>query len=186
MKHVPLKVFRKCSGFSLIEVMVSVAVLGILASLAAPSFSESINRYRIASVRDDLIGSIQLARSEAIRRGVAVSLRRTTTTGCAPATSDEWNCGWEMFVDRNANGIRNANANPALDDTRLQVSTVPSGYDILQPSAGSSLTVNIWGQPPFRSFVISPHNPGISSPSTTTLCINSGGRIRKLPGQATC
>lgn len=178
---------QKCSGFSLIELMVVIAILGTLASLAAPSFSESIKRYRIASVRDDLIGSIQFARSEAIRRGVAVSLKRTTTASCAPATADEWDCGWEIFVDRNANGTRNANANPSLDDTLIQKSVVPAGYGVMHKDLGSSLTINVWGQAKGmgQNFVLTPPE-GVSGASTTTVCINSGGRIRKLEGEASC
>jgi type IV fimbrial biogenesis protein FimT len=177
--------FHKRSGFSLIELMVVVAILGTLASLAGPSFSESIKSYRIAAVRDDLIASIQLARTEAVRRGVAVSLRRTET--CAPATTVDWNCGWEIFVDRNGNGTRNANAaDAALDDTLLQVSTVPSGFDVVQRGGASSLTVNLWGQPPFRRFIITPQVGGVSSPSTTTICINSGGRIRIIKRSTVC
>ncbi len=183
-KYFPSGLNARSLGFTTIELMVSIGILVVLAALAAPSFTETIKRYRIAAVRDDLMSSIQFARTEAIRRGVAVSMRRTTT--CGPATTDDWNCGWEIFVDRNANGTRNTNANAALDDTLLQVSTVPAGYDVVQPSNGSSFTVNVWGQPPFRRFVISPQDVGVSSPSTATICINSGGRIRKLVGDPTC
>ena len=186
VKRLPFAPMVQSPGFTAIELLVSIAILAILASLAAPSFTDSIKRYRIAAVRDDLMSSIQFARTEAIRRGVAVSLRRTTT--CSPATTDDWNCGWEIFVDRNANGTRNVNANAALDDTLLQVSVVPPGYDVVHPGNGASLIVNVWGQAQGvgRRFVITPSADGVSSPSTTTICINSGGRIRKLTGDATC
>ena len=174
----------KARGFTLIESLVSIAILAVLAALAAPSFTQSIKRYRIVAVRDDLMSSIQFARTEAIRRGVAVSLSRTST--CSPATANDWDCGWEVFVDRNANGTRDANATPALDDTLLQTSVAPTGYSITQPANGSSITANVWGQTTTRKFLIYPTADGVSNAATTTICINSGGRIRKLSGDATC
>lgn len=168
--------------------MVAVAILGVLAALAGPNFSESIQRYRVNAIRDDLVSSIQFARSEAIRRGAQISVARTTGCGGVVLSgNDDWSCGWEVFLDRNANGVRNTNADPTLDDTLLQQSVVTAGYGVMHTGLGAFLTINVWGQITGvgRNFRLTPPS-GVAGKSTSTLCINSGGRVRTLQNDVVC
>lgn len=168
--------------------MVAVAILGVLASLAGPNFSASIQRYRVNAIRDDLVSSIQVARSEAIRRGARVSVARTTgCSGVVLSGVQDWSCGWEVFLDRNADGTRDINADQTLDDTLLQQSVVPVRYSVVRPGSGAFVTVNVWGQLPggWQRFVLTPPS-GVSSSATSTVCINSGGRVRTLQNSVIC
>lgn len=63
---------RRVGGFTLIEVMITVAVLGIVVAIAAPSFSSSIKNNRMASVASEIRGGLQYARAEGVRRGGGV------------------------------------------------------------------------------------------------------------------
>ncbi len=72
----------------MVELLVVVAIIGILASLAAPSFSELIRSQRMKSMATDLNASLTLARSEAIKRNTNVTL--------APATAGSWQSGWQI------------------------------------------------------------------------------------------
>ena len=177
---------RSDYGFSLIELMVSIAILGILVAFAAPSFSDSIKRYRINAIREDLGASMQLARAEAIRRGIPVVLIRELNSASCSADlpdSDTWSCGWRIVVDTNSNGtISTTERNNAL-----QTTTIPAGYNLMHPGLGNQMIFGIWGQATGvgQRFVITPPE-GVSGTSTTTMCINSGGRIRTLKGEATC
>lgn len=64
-------------GFTLIELIVTIAILAILLGLAAPSFRDLIENNRTATRTNDLVAALNFARSEAIKRGVDVSLCRT-------------------------------------------------------------------------------------------------------------
>lgn len=165
----------------MVEVLVVVAVVAGLASLAAPSFTDSIRRSQVNSVQQEFNASFQLARSEAIRRGFPVLLARTTACGVALIDTDDWSCGWQIVVDTNRNGVNNAG------EPVLQVTTLPNGYGVMHPGLGSVIQLNVWGQAQGvgQRLVITPPE-GVSGSSTTTVCINSGGRIRKVPGEAIC
>jgi len=76
---------KNLRGFTLIELMITVAVGGILLSIAVPSFQNIIRENRLATQANELIGSLNLARSEAIRRGINVTV---TPNG------GDWNTGW--------------------------------------------------------------------------------------------
>ena len=73
-------------GFSLVELMVTVAVVAILAAVASPALVSVVNNNRLASQSNEMVASLQIARSEAIRMNAPVSLCRSTNgTTCAAA-----------------------------------------------------------------------------------------------------
>lgn len=86
---------KNLSGFSLIEIMITIAILAIFAKLASPAMSAMIATQRIRSISSDLAADFALARMEAIKRSNRVGLIRSGTS---------WNDGWNMFQDANANG----------------------------------------------------------------------------------
>lgn len=86
---------NKNKGFTLIELMVSVAVLAIVLSIAVPSFKNILLNNRLNTTKDELRTAIQLARSEAIKRKEDVILCRANAelTQCA-ADGTDWSQGW--------------------------------------------------------------------------------------------
>lgn len=85
-------------GFTLAELMVTLAILAILSALAAPSFQDMIARNRLSVSSNELLVALQTARSEATRlaRNVVVC-PSTTGNSCAGGTS--WHGGWIVFVE---------------------------------------------------------------------------------------
>ncbi len=86
------------AGFTLIELMVAVAILAVLAALAAPSFNEAILSNRLASYANSFVASVQLARSEAIKRNATVVMCRSAD-GVSCATTGTWQQGWILWRD---------------------------------------------------------------------------------------
>ncbi|WP_256077707.1 GspH/FimT family protein [Massilia sp. YIM B04103] len=86
-------------GFSLLELLLVLAVATLLLGIAAPSFRSVIEGQRLRVATADLLSAIHLARSQAIARGRTVLLA---------ASGADWTQGWQVFIDRNANQRRDA------------------------------------------------------------------------------
>ena len=91
-----LKRHRGCvCGFTLVELMVTIALLAILLALAAPSFSTWIRNAQVRTVTDSLQGGVRLAQAEAIRRHRQVVFFLTNQAGCdATLTADAGGSAW--------------------------------------------------------------------------------------------
>lgn len=80
-------------GFTLVELMVAIAVIAILLMIAVPSFQEAALGSQLRAVANDLVASTHLARSEAIKRNTAVTLC-ASADGQACDADASWREGW--------------------------------------------------------------------------------------------
>ena len=81
-------------GFTLIELMVTLAVLAIVLGLAVPSFSSMLQDNRASSMGAELQGALQVARSEAVKRRQSVIICRSNAAGTACEHGEDWSGGW--------------------------------------------------------------------------------------------
>ena len=88
----------KKSGFTLIELMMTIAIGAIVLTLGVPGFTSAIRSNRMTTNANELVASLNLARSEAIKRGLQVTIERKG------ATKQVWENGWDIFVDINGDG----------------------------------------------------------------------------------
>jgi type IV fimbrial biogenesis protein FimT len=87
-------------GFTLIELMVTLAMVVILGMLAAPSFQQTIASSRLTTATNDLYTSLALARSEAIKQGERVTVCKSENgSSCSADVTTTWSVGWVTFVD---------------------------------------------------------------------------------------
>lgn len=92
---------HRSRGFTLVELMVTIAVLAILVAIAFPSFESSFRSNRVATTNNALLTSLSMARSEAVRN--------TRGGGVCPSADGQncggnWSQGWMAFADNNGNG----------------------------------------------------------------------------------
>ncbi len=91
---------KRSEGFTLVELMVVIAIVAILAALAFPSFEGSMRSNRVATTTNEMLASLSFARSEAVRSS-------TTSEVCASADGatcvGTWNDGWLVQTDTDNN-----------------------------------------------------------------------------------
>jgi type IV fimbrial biogenesis protein FimT len=116
---------RPSKGFTMVELMMVVAILAIMSALAAPSMSKMIANQRLRSVATDLHLALVKARAEAIKRnadGVNTHVRVSPAGG-------SWTAGWSVdFVDENPNpdihvelDVRGPTPSVSINSTATQV-----------------------------------------------------------------
>ena len=80
-------------GFTVVELMIAIAVLAILVALAVPNFNDASLSARLNGFANSLVASAQVARSEAIKRNTSITLCRSAN-GTSCAGSGGWQQGW--------------------------------------------------------------------------------------------
>jgi type IV fimbrial biogenesis protein FimT len=85
-------------GFTLVELMVTLAIAAILMTMAVPSFSTMTKNSRLTTQTNQLVTALNLARSEAITRRTTINVVATD----ASSASNEWGEGWNVVVNGGA------------------------------------------------------------------------------------
>jgi len=101
-------------GVTLIELMVVLAIAAIVLWQAVPNFREFVARNRLDGAAQAMLVSLQIARSEAMRRGEQVTMRLSGAAG-----SRNWGGGWIAFVDGNRNGELDADEEIVIEQAAL-------------------------------------------------------------------
>ena len=121
-------------GFTLIELMASVAIAAVLAAAGLPSYRHWLGQYRLNNQAEFLAGAANAARSEAIRRNLRVTLCKSRDAMSCDEDA-RWEQGWIMFVDRNQNGD--------LDE----------GEPLLRVEGPAQAPISVHGNAPVASYI---------------------------------
>ena len=117
-----LNIKIKQTGFTMIELMITIAIAAILLAIAVPSFRTMIQNNRITTHSNNFLSSLVVARSEAIKRNNQVRI-----TAVTPVAANEWgNGGWRIWVDENGNNTFDA----ASDTLIRQVASISNTFVI--------------------------------------------------------
>lgn len=104
------------SGFTLLELMVTITVASVLAAMAFPSFKTTIQNNRLTTSANELVTALNIARSEAVKRGKFITVRKVDANSKTQISSTaNWEDGWDVFIDENGNGEFDDTGAPPLD-----------------------------------------------------------------------
>jgi type IV fimbrial biogenesis protein FimT len=107
---------QRQSGFSLLEVLVTVAIVAILLGIGVPSFQNLMDTNRMAAAVNDMVSAMHAARAEAIKRRANITICASSDWNTADPDCDasaHFGSGWIMFVD----GVPPVAANADIDGT---------------------------------------------------------------------
>lgn len=122
----PMKYRKNSAGFTLVELMMALAVAAIVLTQAVPSFSRMIKNNRMTTQVNQFVVALNLARSEAVKRGVNIDVIATNAT-----SGNEWGAGWRVEVSggdtlRTFPALHESNTFDSVNDL-LTIQYQPSG-----------------------------------------------------------
>jgi Tfp pilus assembly protein FimT len=181
----------------MIELVVTIAIAGILLAVAMPNLQNFIAGRAVAAQSEDLIGALRYARSEAIKRGGAVTICRTTAATpavCATSPSGTWQY-WMVFAEMQTTGDTLGKLDS--DEIPLRVMQAPAGkvnYDTSTPVYYSFQATGIvfTDSTAATTQPIVTMTPNISSTSSSyaryerQVCLNKVGRAQLVDGTGSC
>ena len=104
-------------GFTLVELVVALAVAAVLVGLAVPSFRDLVAAQRRDAALGALAGDLRFARSEAIKRAARVGVCARAEAGATGCGTD-WSRGWTVWID---GGPTPGTIEPAAGEAELRV-----------------------------------------------------------------
>lgn len=185
MHHFPSSFRRVSRGFTWVELLVTLAILGVLSALGAPGLRALLEQRAVSTQAGALADALRLTRAEAVKRRQRVTICNTpnpdaATPVCASASTN-WSTGWLIFADANGNKVREAHE--AL--LHLQQALTPTVGLTLQHNkpaitfggVGLAVANN-------ASFLVQPLSFGTSTTPLVQRCVRLAvsGRVRVLQG----
>ncbi|MBV6423727.1 MAG: hypothetical protein NAOJABEB_01534 [Steroidobacteraceae bacterium] len=138
---------KRMAGFTLMELMITLAVAAVILSIGAPSFTEFRRNNRLTGVGNELLGAMQTARTEAIKRQVPVAVCPSNNPGDAGATCSAGAfTGWIVFVDPDNNCVRDA-GNPTVEPVLRVGATIDPALNVRSNGVCASFGGNGFLQP---------------------------------------
>ena len=171
------------SGFTLIELMVTVAIAALLASLAVPSFQSMLAKNSVDSAADALASDMRFARSEAVKRTSSVTVCASSNgTSCTGADA-LWKSGWIVFVDINGDAtvdageqiVRVQGVLPSIASIAASDGTSKSDFKF-QPTG--------WAKAASQTFIVTPTGSNTAG-LTRIICVSNQGRAGVRAREAT-
>ena len=97
---------KKHSGFTLIELMITLFIIGLLLMVGLPSMKSFLQSNQLVAATNELLSAVHVARSEAIKSNGSVTICESSNgTSCSTTGTSNWENGWIAFIDANGDGV---------------------------------------------------------------------------------
>ncbi len=178
---VPKKQNTHLTGFTIVELIVVMAIAAVLISVGVPSFTSSLQKGSVTREMNVFIGDLGFARAEAIKEGVTVTMC-ASSDGLTCSNANTWQTGWIIFPNANlaATTIVPLRKQAAFaskdtfvaDNTTSKINFTSEGFTTSLPA--NPVTFKLQTTP-------------VSSTLTQCVAINKAGRhIIQSPGTGNC
>lgn len=186
---VPLARHRPRGGFTLVELMATLAVASLLVALGAPPFLRTLARHAIQAQAEELQDAVRIGRDEAMKRSGPVLLCRTEATrpGHCAGTAGSWQT-WLLFADVGRSGAFGAGDPVLREHTDVSARTTVSSRisairfestGIAQADAGAAVIV-------LGPAGEAAHLSAADRALRRQVCINPRAQVAIVAGEATC
>ena len=171
------------AGYTLIELLIVVSIVSVLVALSAPGFQDTIEASTTNSQIKVMLTTLNLARSEAIKRGQDVALCASNDgTDC---DEDDWSEGWIVFVDNNGDADGTAGSVDGGDEIIRVFDTLGAGSTLTFTTdlyAYNSLGFSATGGN--QTFLLCPDSG--NSANARSIDIGPSGRGRRVEEGLVC
>jgi type IV fimbrial biogenesis protein FimT len=159
-------------GFTIIEIMVTIAIFAIALAFAVPSFKGALEQSRFTAAGNELISAFNYARNEAVRRARPVSVQ---------AAVGGWQNGWTAYIDPDRDGIMAAPADLLrAGNPFVGVDAVTAPLFVSFDSTGRRV------RPTGATTEIAIFKAGAASTQSRMVCVQNSGRTSVVKGVLSC
>jgi type IV fimbrial biogenesis protein FimT len=176
-------------GFTMIELMIVLAVTGVLMAIAMPDFARATRSIQLSHQAKEMAGAIKLARAEAIRRGQTVVMCRSnaTQTNCNTGSpTSDWSNGWLIYVDVNNNATYDPTMVPSTlvavkSSTNGNIEIIAASLSPIANRISFNAAGEAFGNNSLNSNgTLTFSHKGASNQTQSILLIDNAGRVRVL------
>ncbi len=167
------------TGFTLIELMIVLLIVSVVSAIGGPIFNETIKRNRLRTQADRILTTLNLTRSEAVKRNQSVSICRSSD---GVSCTGDWEDGWIVFTNRDGDDTVDAGVDQVIRVYR----GINKGYTLSGTIAASTLTYFGDGSYAGGAGTINICSPDANVEQGWSLMLNKVGRPRVKQGVSAC